>query len=114
MKKFNDKKKVPELLAPAGSADALVAAVQNGADAVYLGLSAFNARASAENFTLDSLKKWLDYAHLRGAKIHITLNTLLFDEEIDKAVDLAKSADALGQTPLSCRTLASPRALPAK
>ncbi|MBO5417963.1 MAG: U32 family peptidase [Clostridia bacterium] len=96
MKSFNDKKKVPELLAPAGSADALVAAVQNGADAVYLGLSTFNARASAENFTLDSLKKWLDYAHLRGAKIHITLNTLLYDDEIDKAVDLAKSADALG------------------
>ena len=89
-------KKVPELLAPAGGTEALIAAVQNGADAVYLGLSFFNARAAAENFTLDSLPKWLDYAHLRGVRVHITINTLLKDTELDEAAELALTADKMG------------------
>ncbi len=84
------------ILSPAGTKEALVAAVQNGADEVYLGLSDFNARASAENFTLETLAEWVRYAHVRGVKIHVTLNTLLHDDELEKALDLAKSADNLG------------------
>lgn len=76
-----------ELLAPAGNWDALIAAVENGADAVYLGGQAFNARQSADNFTLDMIKKAVEYAHLRGAKIYITVNTLLHSQELNEALD---------------------------
>lgn len=86
----------PELLSPAGNAIALQAAVQNGADAVYLGLSSFNARASAANFTLDTLKEHIDYAHVRGVKIHITLNILLEDSELESAAEFALAADRMG------------------
>lgn len=86
----------PELLSPAGNAEALRAAVQNGADAVYLGLSSFSARARAENFTLDTLKEALDYAHLRGVTVHIALNTLLKEEETEQAAEMALAADRMG------------------
>jgi len=91
-----NKLKAPELLAPAGNAEALVAAVQSGADAVYLGLSSFNARASAENFTEDNLRQWVDYAHLRGVKVHVTLNTLVKTNELDNALSAALAADKAG------------------
>ena len=97
MKDFNKyKKKAPELLAPAGNADALIAAVQSGADAVYLGLSSFNARASAENFNEDNVRDWVDYAHLRGVNVHVTLNTLVKSDELGKALSLALIADKAG------------------
>ncbi len=76
----------PELLAPAGSWDALVAAVQNGADAVYLGGKSFNARNSADNFDDDSLAKAIEYAHVRGVKVHVTMNILLADTELKEAL----------------------------
>ena len=60
-----------ELLSPAGSMDALRAAVQNGADAVYLGLSAFNARRGAKNFTLEELQEAVTYCHVRGVQVHL-------------------------------------------
>ncbi|MBR6253553.1 MAG: U32 family peptidase [Clostridia bacterium] len=85
-----------ELLAPAGSYDAFIAAVENGANAVYLGGKLFNARANASNFDLDELKKIVDYAHLRDVKIHLTLNTLLDDNEITKALDYAKDIYNIG------------------
>ena len=69
-----------ELLSPAGGMESLVAAVQNGADAVYLGAKAFNARQNADNFT--SLEDAVRYAHLRGVKIYLTLNTLVRDREM--------------------------------
>lgn len=72
-----------ELLAPAGNLEALEAAVKAGADAVYMGGSAFNARQYAGNFDDDSLKYALDYAHLRGVKIYITVNTLVRDDEFE-------------------------------
>ena len=84
------------LLSPAGSPACLIAGVQNGADEIYLGLKDFNARAGAENFTLDSLGEWVRYAHIRGVKIHVTLNTLLTDRELDAAEELALEADKLG------------------
>ena len=69
----------PELLAPAGSSEALRAAVQNGADAVYLGYGDFNARRNAKNFTREEFQDAVDYCHGRGVRVYLTLNTLLFD-----------------------------------
>lgn len=92
--------KLPELLAPAGGKDALRAAVENGADAVYLGGKRFNARQNADNFDGDTLRWALDYAHERGVSIYVTQNTVLLDEELDEALDQAEEvyragADAL-------------------
>ncbi|MBN2110500.1 MAG: U32 family peptidase [Methanosarcinaceae archaeon] len=86
----------PELLAPAGDMDALVAAVENGADAVYLGIKGFSARAYADNFTLDEFRQALDHAHLRGVRVYVTLNTLIKDTEIETAVNLMQTLDELG------------------
>lgn len=85
-----------ELLAPAGSYDSFIAAVENGANAVYLGGKLFNARANASNFDIDELKKIIEYAHLRGVKIHITMNTLLDDSEIPDALSFAYDIYSLG------------------
>lgn len=70
-----------ELLAPAGSMEALKAAVQNGADAVYLGCGSFNARQGAKNFTPQTLPDAVKYCHVRGVAVHLTLNTLVSDRE---------------------------------
>lgn len=74
-----------ELLAPAGSFEALTAAISNGADAIYLGLNRFGARAYANNFDLEELKKAVIYAHLRNVKIYVTMNTIVFDNELNDA-----------------------------
>ena len=81
-----------ELLAPAGSMDALRAAVQNGANAVYLGCGTFNARQSAKNFTPDTLTEAVKYCHVRGVQVHLTLNTLVSDREMDKLAELIRHA----------------------
>ncbi|MDD3165088.1 MAG: DUF3656 domain-containing protein [Oscillospiraceae bacterium] len=84
-----------ELLAPAGSAEALRAAVQNGADAVYLGAGAFNARMSAANFSLEELDAAVTYCHIRGVKVFLTLNTLVTDREMPAAAEqIAATATA--------------------
>lgn len=85
-----------ELLSPAGDFDSLVAAVQNGADTVYLGFSSFNARNSATNFDLDELEKAIDYAKLRNVKTNLTLNTLIKESEFNDALLLAKKAYEYG------------------
>ena len=72
---------LPELLSPAGSFEALVAAVEAGADAVYFGGGAFHARAMAKNFDREEIKRAILYLHLHGVKAYITLNTLIFDRE---------------------------------
>ena len=64
-----------ELLAPAGSMEAVTAAVQNGADAVYFGYGDFNARRNAKNFSEEEAAAAVSYCHLRGCKVHLTLNT---------------------------------------
>ena len=74
-----------ELLSPAGGYDALVAAVQSGADAVYMGFGAFNARRSAKNFTDEDFASAVRYCHLRGVRVFLTLNTLLTDRELPGA-----------------------------
>lgn len=82
----------PELLAPAGGPAALHAAVGSGADAVYLGLPAFNARRSADNFTLDGFAEACAYAHCRGARVYVALNTVILPDEMEEAVGLAREA----------------------
>jgi putative protease len=86
----------PELLAPAGSTEALIAAVENGADAVYLGARAFSARGYASNFTEKELEEAVDYAHLRGVKVYVTVNTLLKEREIKDALDLLSHLREIG------------------
>ena len=85
-----------ELLAPAGSMEALRAAVQNGANAVYLGCGTFNARQSAKNFTTQTLTEAVKYCHIRGVKVHLTLNTLVSDRETKELCDLIRHAAATG------------------
>ncbi len=85
-----------ELLAPAGSPEALVAAVQGGADAVYMGFGSFNARRSAQNFDEDSFREGVRYCHVRGAKVYLTLNTLLTDRELPAAAEMLRTASRIG------------------
>ena len=85
-----------ELLAPAGSMEALRAAVQNGADAVYLGCGSFNARQSAKNFTIQTLSEAVKYCHVRGVQVHLTLNTLVSDREMDDCCELIRQAATAG------------------
>ncbi|HET8685709.1 MAG TPA: peptidase U32 family protein, partial [Methanosarcina sp.] len=86
----------PELLAPAGGMEAFVAAVENGADAVYLGARAFSARGYASNFSEKELEEAIDYAHLRGAKVYVTVNTLLKEEEVEHALKLLSCLREMG------------------
>lgn len=79
-----------ELLSPAGDFECLKAAINNGADAVYIGGTNFSARSSAKNFDIDEIKEAVIYAHIRGAKIYLAINTLLDDDELEKAYELAK------------------------
>lgn len=85
-----------ELLSPAGSPEAVIAAVQSGADAVYLGFGGFNARRSAKNFTEEEFAAAVSYCHVRGCKVYVTLNTLVSDRELPEAVRLAARASELG------------------
>lgn len=77
---------LPELLAPAGSMEALYAAVEAGADAVYLGGKMYGARAFAKNFDEDGIRAAVRYCHLHGVRVYVTVNTLLFDKELSDAL----------------------------
>ena len=85
-----------ELLSPAGDFECLKAAVQNGADAVYFGASSFSARAFASNFDDDVLEKAITYAKLRGVKTNLALNTLIKNDEMSEAIEIAKKAYSYG------------------
>ena len=85
-----------ELLAPAGSMEALRAAICNGADAVYLGADTFNARMNARNFSAADLQEAVVYCHVRGVKVHLTLNTLVLDREMPRAAELIRLAASCG------------------
>ncbi len=85
-----------ELLSPAGSPEAVRAAVQAGADAVYLGAGDFNARRGAANFSSEDLSQAVDYCHLRGVRVYLTMNTLLYDRELTQAAELAAFASDTG------------------
>ena len=75
-----------ELLSPAGNMECLKAAVNNGADAIYLGGKTFGARAYAGNFSNEELKEAVNYAHLYGVKIYITVNTIIYNTEVDELI----------------------------
>ena len=85
-----------ELLSPAGSPEAVRAAVQSGADAVYLGYGNFNARRNAVNFDEAALQEAVQYCHLRGVKVYLTLNTLLNDRELTQAAKLVDQVSQMG------------------
>lgn len=85
-----------ELLSPVGDFECLKAAVQNGADSVYLGADIFNARAFATNFDDETLAKVIEYAKIRGVKTNLTLNTLIKNDEFESALELAQKAYKLG------------------
>src|SRR5439155_5596685 len=82
----------PELLAPAGDWDSLRAAVANGANAVYFGLSNFNARHRATNFTLEELPEVMKYLHDRNVRGYLAFNTLIFSDELEEAVKFVAAA----------------------
>ncbi|HEX9062039.1 MAG TPA: peptidase U32 family protein, partial [Clostridia bacterium] len=81
-----------ELLSPAGDYDSFLAAVENGADAVYLGAKNFSARQNASNFEGEELRKALDYAHARDVSVYLAINTLISDNEMKDAFDIACKA----------------------
>lgn len=85
-----------ELLAPAGDMGCLVSAIKAGADAVYLGTDKFSARAKAFNFGREEVKNAVEYAHLRGVKIYVTINILLLDSELKEAFKLVEYLDSIG------------------
>lgn len=87
---------LPELLAPAGGLDQMLAAIAAGADAVYAGLGGFNARVSAHGFTDDEFLRGCAVAHAHGVRVYVTLNVFVFDDELADAVALGAHAHELG------------------
>ncbi len=87
---------LPELLAPAGDWDCARAAVENGADAIYFGLEKFNARMRADNFTAADLPKLMEFLHRRGVRGYVTLNTLVFENELADAEKYLRTMIAAG------------------
>lgn len=87
---------LPELLAPAGGLDQMLAAIAAGADAIYAGLGGFNARVSAHGFTDDEFARGSAVAHARGVRVYVTLNVFVFDDELSDAVALGAHALELG------------------
>jgi len=85
-----------EILAPVGSFESLISAVQNGANAVYFGAKNFNARDYADNFDDTTLKKAIEYAKMRNVKTYLTLNTLIKNNELTQALDLVNTAYSFG------------------
>jgi len=86
----------PELLAPSGSMKTLIAAVESGADAVYLGAGKFSARAYAANFDGSELNKAIEYAAAKNVKVHLAVNTLMTDRELPDALNLVTQAQSAG------------------
>ncbi len=85
-----------ELLAPVGGKETLLAALRSGADAVYFGAQSFNARRNAENFSEEEMKEAVNNCKLRGVKVYLTLNTLIYGDELKEALETAKMAARLG------------------
>lgn len=106
MKEMNT---IPELLCPAGSPAALAAAIEGGADAVYMGGTAFNARIHAKNFTSEELREGISLAHSYGAKVYIAANTLIYDKESDEMLRAAEDAYLAGADALILADLGAAR-----
>ena len=86
--------------------EALIAAISNGADAIYLGMNKFGARAYANNFNLEELKEAINYAHLRGVKIYVTMNTIIFNNELNDAYNQIDELYKIGVDGLIIQDLA--------
>lgn len=96
-----------ELLAPAGNMEALKAAVSNGCDAIYLGMQKFGARAYSSNFGLESLKEAVAYAHLRNVKIYVTMNTIVFENEVEEMKEQMHQLNEIGVDGIIVQDLAA-------
>ena len=105
------KNDLPELLAPAGDRGALLAAVAAGADAVYVGGKSFGARAFAKNFDIAELEDAVEYCHLHGVKLYVTVNTLVFDREMDELVAYARELWRIGVDAIITADLGAIRAI---
>ena len=95
-----------ELLSTVGNKEAFYAAIANGCDAVYLGLNKHNARAYADNFTIENLKEYVDFAHLRNVKVYVTLNTIVFDNELEEVFSMVDSLALLNVDAIIVQDLA--------
>ena len=100
-----------ELLSPAGSPEAVVAAVQCGADAIYLGLGGFNARRGAKNFTKDDFLETAKYCRVRGCRLYVTLNTLVSDRELERVARMAQFVCDAGADAVLVQDLGAARVL---
>ena len=99
----------PKILAPAGSMESLITAINAGADEVYFGIATLNMRASAaQNFTIENLKETVDYAHKRGVKTCVTVNSLLYNDELDKMREII---DAIAESGADAAIVADMSAL---
>ena len=85
-----------ELLAPAGNMDAFKAAIANGCNAIYLGMQKFGARAYSTNFDLDTLKEAVQYAHLRDVKVYVTMNTIVYEDEMEEMKQQIRDLNEVG------------------
>ncbi len=103
------KNSLPELLAPAGNLECLYAAVMAGADAVYVGGKSFGARAYAENFDINELAAAVNYCHLHEVKLYVTVNTLVYDRELEELSDFAAELWRIGVDALICADLGAIR-----
>lgn len=99
---LNDKRHKPELLAPAGNYEMLAAAIEAGADAVYFGIAGFNMRATAKNFKLDELTSIVVQCHGHGIRAYLTLNTIIYQEEIPLVKKILKKASEAGIDAVIC------------
>lgn len=100
-----------ELLAPAGGWEAFLAAIENGADAVYVGGKSYSARHSAQNFSSDELKTAVDYAHCRDKKVYVTVNTLIDNSEFEAALDYIYHIQNIGADAVIIQDLGLMRAV---
>ena len=101
--------KLPELLSPAGSKEALIAAVAAGADAIYVGGKSFGARAFAKNFDNEELTFAVRYCHLNGVRLYVTVNTLVNDKELEALSDYAAFLYEIGVDAVICADLGAIR-----
>ena len=100
-----------EILAPVGAQEQLKAAVRSGANAVYLGVDNFNARRNADNFTTENLKDAIKYCRLRDVKVFVTLNTMIFDKEIDELYETVKAIAKSGADAVIVQDFATVKAV---
>ena len=107
----NKKRELPELLSPAGSLQALKAAIEGGADAIYIGASSFNARMNAQNFSDEELAEAISLAHEYGTKVYVAANTLIYDRELDEYLRSAERAYLAGADALIVADIGAAREL---